>query len=118
MKELGLGMHAVIQNHLLPLLTATETKFFQNKGKITDHVEVEALPIRLGATRTALELLNAFPPTDPALAEQGGVEVVLVDVPRPDRSAIEVKPTNGTKPPAKPALPSDNGHKPDPRPKD
>jgi hypothetical protein len=115
MRELGLGMSDVIEKHLIPLLNANETKFFQKDGKITDFVEVEALPIRLGATRLALELLV---PKDPAALAPLGVEVVLVDVPRPDRSAIEVKPTNVTKPPAKPALPSDNGHKPDPRPKD
>jgi len=39
-----------------------------------------------------------------------GVEVVVIDIPRPDRSAINVTPA------PKPVEPSPNGSKPDPRP--
>jgi terminase small subunit-like protein len=114
MASLGLTTEAVIKNHLVPLLAAKESKFAQKDGKFTDHVEVELPGIRLGATRTALELLNAFPPKDPMLAAQVGVNVVIIDVPRPDRSAIDV-PHAHSKAPA-PA--SGNGNKPDSRPKD
>lgn len=89
----GLDLDTVIRKHLTPLLNATETKFAQHEGEYTDFVIVENLPIRMQATRTALELLNAFPPKDPALAAQVGVEVVIIDIPRPDYSkkAIKVK---------------------------
>lgn len=113
MARLGLTMEAIIQNHLTPLLTSTEVRLSQHEGEFTDSVELANDGIRLGATRTALELLNAFPPKDPALAAQVGVQVIVLDVVRPDRSAINVTPSNGKK------SSSGNGHKPvDPRPKD
>ena len=83
MARIGLTLDRVIEKHLVPLLHATEMKFAQHEGKFTDYVEVEALGIRSGATRIALELLNAFPPRDPALAAQVGVEVIVMDMPRP-----------------------------------
>jgi len=114
MAALGLTTESVIKNHLIPLLNAKETKFAQKDGEFTDSVEVELPGIRLGATRTALELLNAFPPKDPILAGQVGVNVVIIDVPRPDRSTIDVPHTHSKAP----AVPSGNGSKADPRPKD
>src|SRR5271167_3091354 len=40
MARAGLSLETVIRKHLDPLLNATETKFFQSDGKITDYVEV------------------------------------------------------------------------------
>ena len=70
MARLGITLESVVEKKLVPLMNAVETKFAQHEGKFTDRVEVDALAIQLGATRTALELLNAFPPKDPQLAAQ------------------------------------------------
>lgn len=109
----GLSIDHVIKNHLTPLLNSTETKFAQFEGEFTDFVELPNDGIRLPATRMAFELLNAFPPRDPAMAAQVGVEVIIVDVPRPDYSkVVKVK--------AKAAV-TTNGREvedDDPRPKD
>ena len=115
MARLGITLESVVEKKLVPLMNAVETKFAQHEGKFTDRVEVNALAIQLGAMRTALELLNAFPPKDPQLAAQVGIEVVVLDVPRPDRSMVNVTPGRVIKP--QPL--SGNGAKPeDPRPKD
>ena len=116
MDKLGLSVESVIEKHLTPLLTATETKFFAHEGKIVSQVDVADNATRRYATRMAFELQGAFPPQDPQLAAQVGVEVIVLDVARPDRSAINVTPTNGAKPAKQKAMTSDNGAKPDPRP--
>jgi hypothetical protein len=113
MAAMGLTLGSVIENHLVPLMHAREMKFAQYKGKFTDYVEVEALGIRLGATVKALELLNAFPSRDQALAAQVGVDVIVMDMPRPKHPPIDVQPANGNTP--KKEL---QAEKPDPRPKD
>jgi hypothetical protein len=116
MAKLGLTLEHVIQNHLVPLMGATETKIVVHEGKITDYVELSDNTTRRYSTRTALELLNAFPPRDPALAAQVGVEVIVMDMPRPKRPEINVTPANGNlaKKEEKPA----KAEKPDPRPRD
>src|SRR3954471_2230637 len=43
----GLTDEALIEKHLKPLLSATETKFVHVKGKITDTLRVPANAIRL-----------------------------------------------------------------------
>jgi len=125
MDKLGLNVEALIQNHLKPLLSAQETKVFvfedehAKKGKHTKRVlriNLADNTTRRYATRMAFELQGAFPPQDPQLAAQVGVEVIVIDVPRPDRSAINVTPVNG-KPAVKAKVKeSGNGAKPDPRP--
>jgi hypothetical protein len=124
MDKLGLTVEHLIKNHLNPLLKAQETKIFvfedehAKKGKHTKRVlrvNLADNTTRRYATRMAFELQGAFPPQDPQLAAQVGVEVIVLDVARPDRSAINVTPTNGAKP-AKQKAASDNGAKPDPRP--
>ncbi len=99
MDRLGLTIPLLIERYLTPLLTANQTKVFAHEY----------------AARMAFDLQGAFPPQDPQLAAQVGVEVVILDVARPDRSAINVTPTNGAKP-TKQKTTSDNGAKPDPRP--
>lgn len=108
MDKLGLTVEHLIQKHLTPLLSANETKVFAHEGKIVDKIELSDNTTRRYATRMAFELQAAFPPIDPILAAQVGVEVVVIDIPRPDRSAINVTPN-------KPAV-SPNGDKSDPRP--
>jgi hypothetical protein len=116
MGQAGLPLPVVIQKHLVPLLHATEVKLAQHEGQFTDYVELDALGIRLGATRMAFELLGAFPPEDPVLAAKSTVDVIVVDMPEqqwPD--AIKVTPSNGNPSQIKDAKPSPPK---DPRPKD
>jgi len=115
MDKLGLSVETLIEKHLTPLLNAEETKLVIHEGKVTERVNLADNTTRRYATRMAFELQGAFPPQDPQLAAQVGVEVLILDVPRPDRSAINVTP-----PPTKQKVmePSGNGAKPDPRPKD
>jgi hypothetical protein len=113
MARAGLNLDTVIRKHLDPLLNATETKIFQSDGKITDYVEVNDNTTRLGATRIALELLGAFPSEEEKHQANFGIEVLILDVPRPDRSAINITPINGRKPVQSP---DDNGAKPGSRP--
>src|SRR6266850_4536224 len=123
MDKLGLSVEHLIEKHLTPLLHAQETKVFvfddenAKKGKHTKRVlrvNLADNTTRRYATRMAFELQGAFPPQDPQLAAQVGVEVVILDVARPDRSAINMTPTNGAKPAKQKATTSDNGAKPDP----
>lgn len=126
-ERMGLTLESVIQKKLIPLMNAQEVKVAQQDGKFTDIIELDALPIQLGATRMFFELANAFPPRDPALAANIGVEIIVNDMPRPHRPTVNVKTYletqsgNGNKKPA-PAVPKapKNGNEPpdDPRPKD
>ena len=114
---MGISLENVIENYLLPQMNAAETKFFQHNGKITDFVEVPNGRLQLDATRTLLDLMGAFPPEDPQLAAQMGVKVVVVDIPAPDFSMVDVVPTR-PKHKVIEAKASDNGHvEEDPRPK-
>jgi hypothetical protein len=112
MDELGLSVPVLIENHLRPLLNAKTTKFSQSEGKFTDSVDVEDNGTRTAATRMALELQDAFPARNAEITANAQVEVVILDVPRPDRSEY-----------SKPAIKVDKvieatPAKPDPRPKD
>lgn len=114
MDKLGLTVESLIQNHLTPLLHAEETRVFAHEGKIVDKINLADHTTRRYATRMAFDLQGAFPPADPALAAQVGVQVLVIDVPRPDRSAINVTPARTNRVDA-----GGNGHKPvDPRPTD
>jgi hypothetical protein len=124
MERVGLSSANLIKKHLVPLLHATDVRIFQKDGEITDFVEVEDNATRLYATRMALELNNAFPPKDQQLAAQLGVKVVVVDIPSPDFSMVNVSPQRRSRTIEQQA--SDNGSKSkkangpeeDPRPKD
>jgi hypothetical protein len=110
MDKLGLTVEHLIENHLRPLLHAEETKLVIHEGKVKSKVQMADNTTRRYATRMAFELQGAFPPQDQVLAAQIGVEVVVIDIPRPDRSVINVTPA------PKAVEPSPNGSKPDPRP--
>jgi terminase small subunit-like protein len=105
MDEIGLTDQFLIENYLVPLLEAKETKFF-NEGK--RRINAAALGIRHTALDTAFKLRGSYAPRDPAEAAQFGIKVVVVDIPRPPRNTIDVTPPgaggNG-KPPS-----DNNGH--------
>ena len=94
MDEIGLTDQFLIENYLVPLLEAQETKFF-NEGK--KRVNVAALGIRHQALDTAFKLRGSYAPRDPAEAAQFGIKVVIIDVPRPPKM-IDAS-GNGHKPP-------------------
>jgi hypothetical protein len=114
LNQMGLTVQAIVYNHLRPLLGATESKFFQHEGEITDHAEVADNGTRLRATEMVLNLHGAFPTEQEKQQGSLGVEVVVIDVPRPDRSTVGVKVTATTSaPPQRRPEPED-----DPRPRD
>jgi Terminase small subunit len=123
MNRLGLTLETIIHKYLTPLLEAEETKFAQFEGEFTDAVEVDALSIRLGAVRTALEIHGAIGAGAVAVLEEGrraGVDVYVIDIPRPGDGYASDDAINVT-----PVKPESNGNKPkneippeDPRPKD
>lgn len=113
--EIGLTLHAVIDKSLRPLLTATETRVFQHEGEVTDYVELADNGTRLRATNMALELHGAYPTEQEKQQGSLGVEVVVIDVPRPDRSTVGVKVTATTAPPPRPRRPEPED---DPRPRE
>ena len=104
MNEMGLTDHLLIEKYLVPLLDAEETKFF-NEGK--KRINVPALGIRHTALDTAFKLRGSYAPRDPKEAEQFGIKVVVVDIPRPPKHhpAIDVQPSGNGKPPT-----DNNGH--------
>ena len=60
LERLGLTSEYVIDKCLRPLLTANETKFFQNQGIVMQREEVEALDIRLRAIDTWAKFAGAY----------------------------------------------------------
>jgi len=55
--------------------------------------DADALGIRLGSLDTAFKLRGSYAPRNPPKeAEQFGVKVLVVDIPRPPRNAIDVTP--------------------------
>jgi hypothetical protein len=103
----GLSEETLIDKYLRPLLNAKETVFFQKDGKVRQRVNVAALGIRLSSLRPAFELHGSYAPRDPKEAEQFGIKVVVVDIPRPPKHhpAIDVQPSGNGKPPT-----DNNGH--------
>ena len=83
LERLGLGDVALIEKHLKPQLNAQMVKFFQHEGKVTDKRIVPDNDARLKALDMAFNLGGAYAPTDQKLAEPTGVQVILVDIPRP-----------------------------------
>jgi integrase len=56
----GLTYEVLIEKHLKPLLKATETKFFQAKGRVTDTRRVPELRARAKALDPILARINSF----------------------------------------------------------
>ena len=103
MDQLGLSEEHLIDKHLRRHLTAKRTVFFQKDGKVRSQRTVEALEIQSKALDMAFQLHGSYAPRNPKEAEQFGVKVIVVDVPRPQRDAINVTPPklgNSGKPPS------------------
>ncbi|HVS88631.1 MAG TPA: hypothetical protein VHF01_10485 [Candidatus Acidoferrum sp.] len=98
LEGLGLSDTALIDKYLKSLLNARMVKFFQHKGKVTDKRIVPDNDARLKGLDMAFKLRGAYAPTDHKLAEPTGVQVILVDIPRPGGRQIAA--------PAQPQLPS------------
>jgi hypothetical protein len=88
MDEIGLTERALIEKHLVPLLSATTTKYFQHHGKVKQKRQVADNDARLRALDVALRLRGSYAPKGPEAAEAVRVRVLVLDVPRPDRSAF------------------------------
>jgi hypothetical protein len=101
MDEVGLSDRVLIEKYLKPLLEAEETKFFAIRNRLVSR-NVIAHGIRHTALDTAFKLRGSYAPRNPKEAEQFGIKVVVVDIPRPPRNAIDVTPGgaggNGTPP--------------------
>jgi hypothetical protein len=115
MDALGLSLPYIIDKHLRPLMEATETKVFAHEGEITDYAELADNTTRRYATNMALELHGAYPTEQEKQQGSLGVEVIVVDIPRPDRNAVGVKVTATTSAPPRPHRPEPEN---DPRPRD
>lgn len=98
--NMGITIESVIENHLLPKLSARQTKLAQHNGRFTDRIEVDDHRIQLYALRTMLELMNAFPPKEHEQSAETGPKVIVVDVPRPDFSMVNVTPRSCPRPAA------------------
>ncbi len=94
--RLGLSDIALIEKHLKPLLSARTTKFFQHRGKVTGKRLVTDNEARLKALDMAFKLRGSFAQEIPKLADATGVNVIIMDAPRPDRSAFLPKPNDAT----------------------
>lgn len=114
--ELGLTVRSVIKNHLEPLLAATTIKVAQHEGEITDYVELADNRIRLDTQKTIFELHGAYPTEQEKQQGSMGVEVIVVDIPRPDRGGVGVKVTASIPTPARKAERA--AREDDPRPRD
>jgi hypothetical protein len=90
LERLGFSDVALVEKHLKPLLNARMVKFFQHKGKVTDKRIVPDNDARLRTLDMAFKLRGAYAPTDPKLEEPLGVQVILVDIPRPRRPVATV----------------------------
>jgi hypothetical protein len=86
----GLGEEVLIEKYLKPLLEAEETKFFKDGAK---RINVEALAIRHASLRTAFELHGSYAPRDPKEAAQFGVQMIIMDMPRPSQRLDDIGPT-------------------------
>ena len=80
MDDLGLTERTLLEKHLVPLLSANITKYFQHQGKVTDKRTVPDNDTRLRALETALELRGSYSSAPPEEAAQRGM-TVIIDVP-------------------------------------
>jgi hypothetical protein len=75
LERLGLGIEATVNKYLLPLLDATETKFWAKDGVVIEQRDVVALDIRLRALEVWARLMGAY--TAQKVQLSGGLTVDL-----------------------------------------
>ena len=129
MERVGLSEEFLIEKHLKPLLSATETKFVREEERVRVGRKIEVRSVvnkymladnaaRLNALDKAFLLHGSYAPRDPKEAAQFGVKVIIQDIRGVPRPPIDIKPgmaipelptdtSNG----AKPAVPN-NGERP------
>jgi hypothetical protein len=113
MASLGLTRRVIIEKHLTPLLSATTMKPIYIEGKGMRVCKAPDNPVRLKATELVLQLAGAFPNTEGD--KNNGVEVVIVDIPRPDHSkTTKTRPQTAASPETQSGVTSDIAY--DPRP--
>jgi len=78
----GLTDYALIEKHLKPLLHATETKFFQHKGKVTDSRTVPDNAVRLDALDMAFRLKGSYAKSAEGTPERKTVQVLVAPTQR------------------------------------
>jgi hypothetical protein len=84
----GLTDELLIEKHLKPLLRATETKFFQAEGRVTDTRRVPSLRTRVKALDMAFRLKGSFPAQSENKPEENYVRVIVLNSPRPPLDAL------------------------------
>jgi hypothetical protein len=113
MARLELTPSVLIEKYLVPLLSATKTKFFQYKGKIIESRAVPDHHTRLMALDMVFRMMGAYAQNQPRRSpvDQPGVRVVMQGPARPPRPDVE-----NSAPICLPALPSQNQFSSHPRP--
>jgi hypothetical protein len=99
MDSLGLSEKALIEKHLVPLLSAKSTKFFQHEGKVVQKREVADNEARLRALDMAFKLRGSYTAADAKPPEPPPPSVIVIDIPRPGH------PENQAVDPQKPSRP-------------
>jgi hypothetical protein len=97
MDKVGLTDEKLLRQYLVPLLNAKETKFAQFEGEFTDRKDVIAWGPRERGLDMAFKLKGRYAKSEDE-GPRHGVSVIIVDIARPSRPAIEATPTNGHKP--------------------
>jgi hypothetical protein len=98
MDQLGLSEQVLIDKHLRRHLNAKRTHYFQKDGRVKDSRKTDALEIQSKALDMAFQLHGSYAPREPKEAEQYGIKVVVIDIPRPPRM-IDVETGGNGKPP-------------------
>jgi hypothetical protein len=119
MDELGLSERFIIDKHLRPMLSATDTKFVREVVEVKRGRKLVQLPVvkqyvvadnmaRLNAIDKTLLLHGSYAPRDPKEAAQFGVKVIIQNIRGIPRPPIDIRPGDPI-----PPLPeeSKNGHK-------
>jgi len=101
MDRVGLSEEFLIEKHLKPLLSATETKFVREEERVRVGRKIEVRSVvnkyvladnaaQLNALDKAFLLHGSYAPRDPKEAAQFGVQVIVNDMPRPHRPTVDV----------------------------
>lgn len=90
MDRLGLTDEVLVTKYLHPLLNAHATEFAKFEGRITDSRKVIAWGPRKEGLDIAFKLKGSYSATGASETTNVGVQVIILNSPRPQRPAIEV----------------------------